>query len=55
MLEFQIPKASISTIIDIFQERLKIGIIKLCRFYSPNPWYPIEKVNLANIGFSTLQ
>ena len=41
--EFQIPKAFISTVIDMLQESLKMGIIELCYGPYQNPGYLIKK------------
>ena len=40
---FQIPKALTSTIIDILQKRLKIGVIELCHGLYQNLWYLVKK------------
>ncbi len=40
---FQIPKALTSTVIDMLQERLKMGVIE--HYHGPyrNPWYLVKK------------
>ncbi len=43
VLGFQIPKAFTSTVIDILQERLKMGIIEPCHGPYQNPWYLVKK------------
>ncbi len=43
VLGFQIPKALTLTVIDILQERLKMGVIKPCHGLPRNPWYLIKK------------
>lgn len=40
---FQIPKALTSTVIDMLQERLKMGIIKPCHGPYRNLWYLVKK------------
>ena len=40
---FQIPKALTATVIDMLQERLKIGVIKPCHDSYQNPWYLVKK------------
>ena len=40
---FQIAKALTSTIIDLLQERLKIGVIEACNGPYRNPWYLVKK------------
>ena len=40
---FQIPKALTSTVIDMLQERLKMGVIEPCHGPYRNPWYLVKK------------
>ena len=40
---FQIPRALTSTVIDMLQERLKIGVIEPCHGPYRNPWYLVKK------------
>ena len=40
---FQIPKALSSTVIDILQERLKMGVIEPSHGPYQNPWYLVKK------------
>ena len=52
---FQIPKALISTVIDMLQERLKMGVIEPCYDPYQNPWYLVkksapEKYRLVNVA-----
>lgn len=41
---FQIPRALTSTVIDMLQERLKMGIIEPCHGPYWNPWYLVKKI-----------
>ena len=47
---FQILKALISTVIDILQERLKIGVIKPCHGPYRNSWYLVKKTIPGKYG-----
>lgn len=41
--EFQIPQALTSTVIDMLQERPKMGVIEPCHALYQNPWYMVKK------------
>lgn len=41
--EFQIPQALTSTVIDMLQERPKMGVIEPCHALYQKPWYMVKK------------